>query len=390
MMNRVLRAAACLCVCALLAACGVQGDKGKEPTSSATPQPTVEYKAEDLGVIDPEGYGGDAFARNMWDMQAYCGSVYFGGGDYDRNLGPCSLNRYDGGRGITESMTDLPDEQIGRFCIIDGQLVLPITDQTGSGNGGYFRLEGDEWQTYRCLDGALHCFDMAEYAKMYFAGVGLKTDDNSHSAIRRSTDGVHFEDVPMYRDGLSVTVGAGQYGRCYELFSYGMDLYAYYRAGADDYFAGVYRYDIEKDRFDFVSSFLPITCRNTAENYLTVQAKFELGGQMVFVNNLVLCTDDMQSYRTVALPTGAVARDGFVLNGKAYILAAVKQLDGTYRNVVLAGDTVDSLDTVIAFDAPSYCVSFEYCEGYFLFALGTSRTQQNDECGRLMRIAYKL
>lgn len=390
-MSRALRVAVCLCVCTLLASCGFQVGQSEAPTSSAAPKPTVQYEAEDLGIAYPHSYGGDAFARNMWDMQSYGGKVYFGGGDYDRNLGPCDLLCYDGTSGEVARVAELQDEQIGRFCIIDGQLVLPTTDQIGSGSGGYFRLESGGWQTYRCLDGALHCFDMAEYADAYFAAVGLKTDDNDHSAIRRSTDGVHFDDVYLYRDGRRVTVEKGQYGRCYELFVYKMELYAYYRASAYDYYAGVYRYDIEKDRFDFIgSSFLPINCRNSQENYLTVQAKFEFGGEMVFVNNQVLCTDDMQCYRTVALPAGAVARDGLVLGGKLYILAAAQQADGTYKNMVLVGDSAERLDTIIVFDAPSYCVSFEYCEGYFLFALGTSRTQLSGECGRLMRIAYKL
>ena len=395
MIRRATPLAAAVCAAVMLAGCAGGAETGTSSSPQNSHQPT-DCRAEYLGNIMMGSYPDDSaqmvFARNVWDMQTYRGKVYFGGGDYDANMGPCDIYCYDSQTGkIDKSASALPDEQIARFVTADHTVFLPITDNIGSGKGGYFKLENGVWQCCRYIDGALHCFDMVKYAGRYFAGIGLDYGDNLNSAIKASVDGIHFDNVDIYRDGRKARVDSDSFGRCYDLFTYGSGLYAYYRADTGDYFNGLYRYDGESNRFEFISTmFLPLNCRNSYENYLTVQSKFEFGGKMFFINNCVICTDDFAAYTTLALPHGAVARDGWVRFGKMYITAAVQKGDGRYDNYVFAVDSSGGVEEIICFTAAGYCVSFEYCEDCFLFAIGTSRTQLKTECGSIYKIAYKL
>ena len=68
-------------------------------------------------------------ARSVWDMQTYNGKVYFGSGDYDKNQSPAYIGCYDPETDEAYIFQDkIDDEQVERFCIIDGKLVVPGID----------------------------------------------------------------------------------------------------------------------------------------------------------------------------------------------------------------------------------------------------------------------
>lgn len=118
-------------------------------------------------------------ARSVWDMQTYNGKVYFGSGDYDKNQSPAYIGCYDPETDEAYIFQDkIDDEQVERFCIIDGKLVVPGIDPANNSVMHYFYLneaENSFVNYYMNTNGRLHNFDMISYDGKVFLGGGTNT-----------------------------------------------------------------------------------------------------------------------------------------------------------------------------------------------------------------------
>lgn len=185
---------------------------------------------EPYEIIDnPYGYMHNN-ARNVWDMIIYDGYLYIGAGDFDKNLSPAVAYRYNIKNSEWESCGTIPDEQIDRFCIINGTLIIPGCDPTGDWSlGNYYKLENGKFITYRTIPNAVHCFDIAEHNGKLFAALGY------------SEANLNFPIAVSYDGGKSFTqtevITNNNFNRrVYKLFPHGDSLYAL--NGAD-----IYKYD---------------------------------------------------------------------------------------------------------------------------------------------------
>lgn len=138
---------------------------------------------ENLGNPWAEIYPGgeQIYARNPWDLQAFKGRIYLGGGNSSnkgpaQNAGPVAILALDptSGQVIREGQVD--EEQIDLYRAFDGQLFIPGHDPTqGWKLGNFHRREEDgAWRKLRTIPEALHTYDLAWHQGTMFAGLGTK------------------------------------------------------------------------------------------------------------------------------------------------------------------------------------------------------------------------
>lgn len=106
-------------------------------------------------------------ARNVWDLEAFDGRVYIGGGNTTTNPGPVNLWAFDHASG---QFADRPErtiesEAIENFRVIDGALYVPNSDPTSGDQLKFDRLgEDGVWKTVSASPNLAHVRDMVETA----------------------------------------------------------------------------------------------------------------------------------------------------------------------------------------------------------------------------------
>jgi len=125
-------------------------------------------------------------ARNVWDMIVFQDRLYVGCGDYHSNAGPIDVwSRQGDADWVNEYTVD--EEQIGKFRVLDGTLVIPGMDaRQGHEFGNWYDLEVAGWTKHRNIPGGLHVFDIFDYQGMRFAALGA---DPEKPALAISKDG---------------------------------------------------------------------------------------------------------------------------------------------------------------------------------------------------------
>lgn len=119
-------------------------------------------------------------ARNPWDLRAFAGGLYLGLGNEDNrgpsaNSGPVPVVRYDPSDGTFRQEVTLPEEQLDRFYLHDGELWVPGADARQSWRWGslYRRDASGRWTQYRSLPRTVHAYALAWHQGHLFAGVSV-------------------------------------------------------------------------------------------------------------------------------------------------------------------------------------------------------------------------
>ncbi len=128
------------------------------------------------------------------------------------------------------------EEQISRFRILDGKLVVPGHDPTDSWEyGNWYRLEPGGWKKHRNIPGGIHCYDMIQFNGKMFAALGTKP---------------HSEFVVMSQDGGKTWEGCGILGmRAYTLFAVADNLYVSLYRGVAAYDGYLFHENIDYEWF---------------------------------------------------------------------------------------------------------------------------------------------
>lgn len=138
----------------------------------------------------------ERYARNIWDMRWFDGRLYMGGGNSSNhgpaaNAGPVPLMRFDPATGDWRQEATIDDEQIDRFVVLDGELVIPGHDPRQSWKlGNFYRRRPDgAWDKVRTVPEGVHIYDMVSYQGRWFAALGTARG----GAVDDSTDrGAHW------------------------------------------------------------------------------------------------------------------------------------------------------------------------------------------------------
>ena len=285
---------------------------------------------DDMGVPYSHVYSEEQTnSRLSEDMIIFDGRLYVGCGDYDANTGPVYATYFDTSTyRQADSFVSLPDEQIKRFCLLDGKLAILGTDQMGNAElGNYYLLEGEEWKTLDVLPGAIHCFDAAEFDGKTFFGLGVS---HPNSPIVALEDG-NYRQVPIRKNGEALDTSAHEIIRVYNFFVYKERLFAFLTLDQKDengeavgYFMELYVYS--GDGFEYVFGALP------AEDLR--QVAVDGNEAYIILRDTLLKTSDLAEFSAVRLGRGVVASDIAEEDGEIYVLAW-RKLGTRYESMVL-------------------------------------------------------
>jgi hypothetical protein len=150
--------------------------------NAALAQNDVTAHIEHLGNPLHKKYRkGRVYARNVWDLQAYDGRLYIGGGNSSnlgpaRNAGPVPLMSWDpvSKRFTQEFIVD--DEQIDVYYVFGQRLYTPGHDPRESWElGNFYRREPNGlWKKYRNIPQGIHTYAMHSAGGLLFAGLGVR------------------------------------------------------------------------------------------------------------------------------------------------------------------------------------------------------------------------
>ena len=343
----------------------------EQPEEEKEPIPQTVNDISYTEILPPEwpAYEAATTPTIPWDMILFDGELYVGSGDYDKNAGPVFVMKYNSETGVWENTGELPDEQINRFCIIDGKLTIPGTDpQEDWTLGNYYVLQDGIWTVVRNIPYAIHNFDMVEYNGEIFAGLGVSS---GYYPVAVSSDGgVTFEMVEMYKNGEKLDTSDKSYIRVYDLVVFDDVLYAFYRVNGDDetrYFE-LYRFNTETRVFEYMDD-LSDDIKQIKISYDLVRAKVNFNNRLYFSTGLLYQTDDMQNFEKVELKENHIVCDVYEENGELYVLSGCSDEDGKYTVSVwqLYDETfVERFN--FKYDTPP--ISFACADGTFYIGFG--------------------
>jgi hypothetical protein len=117
----------------------------------------LEVVADPLGSwrADPT----EAFARNIWDLQAWDGRLYMGYGDAVVNTGPTKVFAYDPASGEVVHETTVNEEAIFRYRVIDQRLYIPGIDAVRTRDGALYMRDDEGWTSF-LLEDVVHAYDV--------------------------------------------------------------------------------------------------------------------------------------------------------------------------------------------------------------------------------------
>jgi hypothetical protein len=405
-----------LCELVVIAsALGACGNDARDPARDLT------GRLERLGNPYQTRYkgGAEVYARNIWDMQAYQGSIYLGAGNSSNdgpapNAGPVPIIKFDPEtqRFIQEGWVD--DEQVDVYQVIDGDLYIPGHDPRESWDWGNFyrRANDGTWSKYRNIPGGVHTYSLAWFDAKLFGALNLK-DDGAGVSISKD----------MGNTWALVSVGRS---RVYGFLNVDNKLYAVKRfpssnqwdkmnANRRAQYSSVFEYkssDIFMPRKDIMPKmFFPKTSLRVDKN-LKIVRPLAVGAKSVYIG--AYTHNDHQSnpfgvYIATSLEEGRVQVDRIpipdqyrpwdLLIKAAYLYMLIEDNKGDRTVVKVIRSPVDKLmkwSEVFQFSAPTFARSFEVLNDDFYFGLGCEienpkqwrQEELSYETGQIFRIRH--
>jgi hypothetical protein len=330
------------------------------------------------------------YGRNVWDMQLFNGRIYMGHGDTNSNVGPVPIWSYNpSSQSFTNEYT-APEEQVGPFRIINGQLYAPGNDARENWDlGSFYRLDHNGWVQKRTIPNALHVYDIALHNGILFAAIS--TDSTAKSVPK----------VMMSRDmGQTWTAATTEGGRCHNFFQLGGEIYAVtYLSNLENpsWNSAVLRFDGTRfvDASFNSSKIIPDTPIGTR---LRMVRSEKLGNQLLYVGAQIdnqsqwdgfalFAASTVETTRRVALPeASAKVYDVLVRGNTAYVLASVRQAKGQHTILVYSSQDATRWTELLRFTADTFARSFEELDGDFYFGLGSNAAAQSLITGNIVRV----
>jgi len=323
-----------------------------------------------------------AYARNIWDMQVFENRIYFGMGN-SNNRGPAPNAKggqiwlYDpkGNRFRVDFWTD--EEQVDRFRIIDGRLVVPGHDPTDSWEyGNWYRLEPGGWKKHRNIPGGIHCYDMIGFNENTFAALGTKR---------------HSKFVVMSKDGGKTWKGCGILGmRAYTLFTVAGDLYVSLYRGVAAYDGNRFQENIGYEWFPGCSEkkLVRLVARPVYFKGITLYIGAYRATDHQWTPFGLYAAKNPSQVKKIDLPGNHW--DLLVKDGILYVLSAIKS--STTKDMwlirVTATRDLTAWQPLFQFESPTFARSFEYLDGAFYLGLGCEAGDPKRETGRILRVRW--
>jgi hypothetical protein len=295
----------------------------------------VTSQVETLGNPGQQKYraGDMVYAQNIWDMQAFEGRLYFGMGN-SNNEGPApnakggQIWSYGPKGNQFRVEFEADEEQVDRFRILNGKLVVPGHDPTDSWEyGNWYRLEPGGWKKHRNIPGGIHCYDMIGFNVKMFAALGTKP---------------HSEFVVMSEDSGKTWKGCGILGmRAYTLFTVGANLYVSLYSGVATWDGNRFHEEMDVEWFPGDTENQPI--RLVVRDVLFKGATLYIGAHLATDHQwtpfALYMAKDPAHIKRIDLP--GKPWDLLVKDGVLYVLSALKPEKNRARWIIRVTATRD-------------------------------------------------
>lgn len=331
-------------------------------------------------------YVDNYIARCIWDMQICNDKLYIGCGDYNNNSGPSPLFYYDLKESSWICETELPDEQIGRFIIIDDKLTIPGFDPIGlPEKGTYYQYDGSSWKTTSGLLDGLHNFDLIKYDDMLFAGIGAV---RGSTPIIVSKNGIDFERVPMIKNNQPIITTGGECIRVHNFFVLRNELYAQYwfeNMEGNQLVSEIYKYN--NGKFEFYSDLMgKLNTGDSCKNIPPIFAKEVINDTVFLTTGFLYTTADMKDFTMVSTPSYARTYDIYKYDSKLYFVTASKTEDDIYK-IIIYSTKGEANDFKIekSFESAMHPTSLAVNEDYYFIALGDWWNDGDENNGKIIK-----
>ncbi|MBQ9544522.1 MAG: hypothetical protein IJV00_05285 [Clostridia bacterium] len=301
--------------------------------SSGSVQATEEAGWTELGNPLEIRTSASSFARFPQDLIVFDGALHICYGEWDNNVGPVAMLRYDFSQERWINGGVLPEESIEKFYVIDGVLTCTGMDATGDWSyGNYYTFSESGWISHKVIPGGVHVFDVARCQDGLIFGIG--TNANKDCAVFIGDDGTAKTLSFVYSDGNTPdysSFGTFENYRCFCVFSLGGEVYALRNRD-------VYRYDGEKFVFfthwtglTYIDPFGARTTNNTKN-------KAYFGNSVYFAFGALYKAYGDAKIEYLPLPYEASVTDVYVDRDRLYVLAAKEEGEGYVSTVLEYAD----------------------------------------------------
>ncbi len=374
--------------------CGGGGGSVSVTEDTTTTTETATDETQNDTVNDSQGikflanpfltrYSNEPYPRNVWDMQVFEDTLYFGSGNSSNegpssNAGPVDLVEYKDGIFSTNFQVD--EEQIDLFRVYSDILYIPGHDTTESWSYGNFYLKKaqEDWIKVRSIPNALHVFDMVKFDDTLFAALGVEYDnENELEVVSSNDDGNSWSGYKI----------AGS-GRIYSFLEVKGNLYAI-KLMRDSEYDSIFKWDTSSKSFSAIKSdnlHLNILLPNTIYSYdrYKIYRTLVVGDYTLYIGagkyndfqplpvGLYKATLDNDTLTSTKVDiSGQVPRDIINYNGMIYLLTSTETSDGEYTTKVFSSSSQNiSFEENLSFTYGTFARSFEFYNGEFYFGMG--------------------
>jgi hypothetical protein len=329
----------------------------------------VEVVANPLGPwrADPT----EAFARNIWDLQAWDGRLYMGYGDAVVNTGPTKVFAYDPASGEVVHETTVNEEAIFRYRVFDQRLYIPGTDAVDTRDGSLYMRDDEGWTAF-LLEDVVHAFDVRVLPDRTCVSVH---DAPLGGAVLCSSD-----------DGASWSRYSTESWRSRDFFDLGGRLYV------SSQVSGVRRLDA--DRTTPVAFEIPGVGDTTD---VIVTHPTNCGDELAFVAQRIEgpTAQPLGVFRAAIDGSGNITvvrvdlpdvTGMFDVEGRCHALANERLRCGRYQVTIYDSEDARTWSRRLSFVLPAFARSAEILDGQLFVGLGCERGSCDSTAGKIVRI----
>lgn len=328
----------------------------------------------------PKNDTGDCFARTIWDMHYYNGSIYVGMGDYWHSVGPIGVWAFDADDSLRKDYT-IDEQQVWGFREYDGKLFIPGIDSTEPWDyGNIYINDGHTWQKLRTIPDGVHVIDAAvSEGKIYVIRTSaedtavLESYDMGQSWQLLMTAGElfsHFKQMVALDDSLIIMGNTTDDNTC---------IYRYRNNNLEtlvfSLFPGTsYRAPVRSVRF---RDGILYTGRYTVHPV----------GSLLFISPLFFLSPSSETVTTKGVWEKSI-RDIIVRDDICYVLTA-SEMDDAFQGTIHSSSNLDNWTEIVTFTVTALPYSFELLDGVFYVGLGFSKPRDGQavaESGSIYRI----
>lgn len=348
------------------------------------------YRYREIGIPHNNHFAIGSSANCAWDMIYYGEKLYIGGGDYNVNVGSMPIMTYNEVKDKWETVFTADDEEINRFLVIDGDLMVSGVDATEDWLlGNYYVLQDEGFVKYRNIPGGIHVFDMVKFGNQFFVGIGVKA--GGYPVLCSGDGGTTFTPVIFEKNGFPISTQSDKQIRTHDFFIHGGELYAtlyIYNENRNDLQYELYRYD--DGRFYYHLTLLGNVHRVDI-NRMILSGKASFNGYTYLTTGYLYCTDTMERFDRITLPAykNAFFYDLLIENNVLYCLAATKNAgeNPDYTVTVLKNETgkPDDFSEVLSFTYDLPPLSFAKAGDTYYIGMG-EKNGTHEKNGMILKL----